>query len=107
MQKLLSETRSSNGLSHSIFQLFPRDDKRILGQARIEAVSRWALDVFLDEYETRRQADAFIFYTSLANSPDTGSLRGQIFERQILKYFDGLKEPYEFRIRSLADSTVS
>jgi hypothetical protein len=48
---IFAETYSSSGLSHSIFELSPEDDIRLLGSARVGAVSMWALDLLLKKYE--------------------------------------------------------
>jgi hypothetical protein len=62
---IYAETRSSSGLSHLIFQLSPEDDMRLLGGARVGAVSMWALDLLLKKYESRRSDAAFNFYHSI------------------------------------------
>jgi len=56
----------------------------------------------LYEARRRRQFDAAAeFYNSIAGAPFAGYLRGQIMERQVLKYFDSLKAPQIFTVRSL------
>jgi hypothetical protein len=104
---LLNETYTSSGLSHSIFELSPEDDMRLLGGARVGTVSMWALDLLLKQYETRQADAAAEFFNSIAGIPSAGSLRGQIMERQVLKYFDCLKDPHIFELRSLADSSIA
>jgi hypothetical protein len=104
---IFTEAYSSIGLSHSIFQLSPGDDMRILGGARVGAVSRWALDLLLKKYESRQSDAAFNFYQYIKGIQPAAALRGEIMERQVLKYFDSLDGPQAFQIRSLADSTIS
>ena len=103
---IFAETYSSSGLSHSIFQLSPEDDKHILGSARVEAVSKWALDLLLKQYESHQSDAAFNFYQYIKGIPSASALRGNIMERQVLNYFDTLEGPQCFEIRSLADSTI-
>jgi hypothetical protein len=104
---LLNSAYTSRGVSHAIFELAPSDGRRLLGDARIGAVSPWALDMLLKEYETRQPNAAADFYMSIAGMPSAGSLRGHLMERQVLKYFDTLHGPQDFSIRSLASSTIS
>lgn len=93
-------------VSHKIFELSPADKFRLLGEARIGAVSAWALDVLLTRYEDKQKDAAAEFYYSITASPSAESLRGRILERQLLKYFDSLKSPQIFPIRSLVDSSI-
>ena len=80
---------------------------RLLCCCQIGAVSPWALDALLKEYETRTADAAADFYISIADKPFAGSLRGRLMERQVLKYFDTFSGPHVFAMRSLADSAVS
>jgi hypothetical protein len=74
---ILNETYTSVGLSHSIFKLSSEDDMRLLGGARVGAVSMWALDLLLNQCETR-QADASAdFYNSIACGISPGSDHGK------------------------------
>ena len=93
---LLSSFMKSQMLSHTIFELSPADDRRLFGEALVGAVSPWALNLLLEAYEERRLDAAAEFYDSIANSHKAGSLRDEIWERQVLKYFDNLKEPHVF-----------
>jgi len=104
---LLNAAYTSRGVSHSIFELAPSDGMRSLGGAQIGAVSPWALDMLLKEYETRQENAAADFYISISGMASAGSLRGRLMERQVLKYFDTLHGPHDFYIRSLANSTIS
>jgi hypothetical protein len=88
LQDLLTQTFTTEGVSHLIFALSPQDDRRLLDEARVGAVSPWALDLLLNEYEGRQADAAAEFYDSLADKPYAESLRGSLFERQVLKYFD-------------------
>ena len=94
-------------LSHTIFELSPANDRRLFGDALVGAVSRWALNLLMEAYEERRLDAAAEFYDSIANNPNAGSLRGRMWERQVLKYLDSLKKPHVFSIRSLDDSSIT
>ena len=104
---ILAETRNTSGLSHLIFELSPADENRHLSGARIGAVSNWALDLLLKEYEKRQATAAADFYFSLLGTPTVAPLCGRIMERQVLKYFDSLKGIQGFKIRALNGSIIS
>jgi len=104
---LLSDFSQSRMLSHTIFELSaPEGTQRLFGDALVGAVSLWALNLLLEAYEQRKSDAAAEFYDSIAGDPHAGSLRGRMFERQVLKYFDSLKEPHVFSIRSLDTSSI-
>ena len=67
----------------------------------------WALDLLLKKYESRQSDAAFNFYHYITGIRSAATLRGNMMERQVLKYFDSLDCPQTFEIRSLADSTIS
>jgi hypothetical protein len=104
---IYAETYSSSGLSHSIFQLSPEDDMRLLGGARVGAVSMWALDLLLKKYESRQSDAAFNFYQSIKGMRTAATLRGKYDGETSIKDLDSLECPRTFEIRSLADSTIS
>ncbi len=88
IRALIFSYENSTMLSHTIFELSPRNDLRLFGDALIGTVSPWALDLLLGAYEAQKLDAAFEFYESISNIPKAGTLRGQILERQMLKYFD-------------------
>jgi hypothetical protein len=96
--------RQSN-VSHKIFQNFPipTDTNRWLSECQIEAVSRWALDLLLRQHKADATAD-FYYYISASVMSDTGSLRGQPFERQVLNHLRDIRTECTFSIRGLTDS---
>ena len=103
---LQDQTCSKTSISHSVFQLSPADDddERLLINATISAISPWALTTLLEIYE-RREADAsFKFYKMI---PDEGTIRGQMFQVQVLKHLGALKGQEQFTIRRLTDSDTS
>ena len=103
---LRDQTCSKTSTSHSVFQLSPADDdnERLLVNATISAISPWALITLLEIYE-RREADAsFKFYKMI---PEEGTIRGQMFQVQVLKHLGGLKGQEQFTIRRLTDPDTS
>jgi hypothetical protein len=105
ISRLVTESRTGGSdVSHSIFQISPIDDERLLAQCNADAVSRWALDVTLEEYEKRTADAAVIFYHKVSRMQDSATLRGSIFERQVLKYLDRIGAKTTFPIRGLAAS---
>ena len=87
MKSLLTETRSTSGMSPLIFKLSPKDKQHLLGSPQIGAVSMWALDLLLKEYEKQLATAAADFYDVTVGLPGVASLRGKVMERQVLKYF--------------------
>ena len=70
-------------------------------------MSNWALNKLLIEYELRQEDAAAELYMESAGMQHGGTLRGRLWERQVLKYLDSCQSPQTFTIRSLANSTVS
>jgi hypothetical protein len=91
---------------HTIFQIYPSktDTEQLLAKCHFAAVSRWALDVFVREYEARKADAAADFYHDIEAMPGAGSLTGYLFERQVLNHLSGISEECEFSIRRLTDS---
>ena len=83
IRSLIFSYQNSIMLSHTIFELSPRDDDRLFGDALIGTVSSWALDLLLGAYESQKSDAAAEFYDSIADIPKARSLRGCIFERQL------------------------
>ena len=91
-------------VSHSIVEISPKTESRFFSQCNIGAVSRWALDLFLKACETQ-QADAVAtFYHYMSGMSDAASLRGHLFERQVLNHLDGIKTEHKLSIRGLSSS---
>src|SRR5712675_305799 len=105
--RLLFEARmggSNSHVSHTVFQISPADKRRSFSDCRYGYVSRWALDVFLEQYATRKADAIAAFYRSISTVPIAGSLRGYLFEKQVLNYLCGIHDASDFRIRRLTDS---
>ena len=97
---------SKTSILHSVFQLSPADDddERLLVNATISAISPWALTTLLEIYE-RHEADAsYKFYKMIS---DEGTIRGQMFQVQVLKHLGALNGREQFTIRRLTDSDTS
>ena len=104
---LLTGTFMTRGVSHSIFELAPSDNMRLLSSCQVRAVSPWALDALLKECENRAVDAVADFYIAIADKPYAESLRGRLWERQVLKYFETFPGPHNFSMRSLASSAAS
>ena len=102
---VLSELRMSRSgtstVSHSIFQVFPTTENRRFEYSHTEAVSQWVLDNLLKEIENREQEARARFYYNLTQMPFAESLRGCLFERQVLYYLDSIITNYDLRMRGL------
>ncbi|EDR09963.1 uncharacterized protein LACBIDRAFT_318345 [Laccaria bicolor S238N-H82] len=109
LEEFWRKTRSTKSISQSVFQLFPSvdDDERLLDAAQISAVSPWALTTSLEIYERSQTGASFQFYRIIKNTRNAGTLRGQMFQVQVLKHLGGLKGPEQFTIRRLTDSDTS
>ena len=102
-QLLHSYRKGDSDVSHSIFEISPTDESRLLSECKFGAVSRWALEVLLNAYEDRQADAAIVFYHTIQGS-HAASLRGHIFERQVLKYLHGINAEHKFPILGLASS---
>jgi hypothetical protein len=94
-------------MSNSVFELFPANPQRLLSECLVKPVSPWALDLLLKRCEEIKAGAAADFYDCITRAPSAEILRGRLFERQVLKYLDSLKNPQTFSIRSLSDGTSS
>ena len=98
---------TGSALSHTIFQPSPSNKLRQLETCDYKAVSRWVFDYVLDVCETH-EADAVAkLYRGLSvpfYEPRTVSLRGCLFERQVLNYLDGIDTHRNLSIHGLAYS---
>ena len=100
--KLLCSTRwGDSDVSHSVFEISPRNERPLLAKCEYGAVSLWALDVLLTECEIRRADAVATFYRCIPGMPYATSLRGQVFRRQVLKHLDGLRSEHAFPIEGL------
>ena len=103
---LHSFERGESDIYHAIFVISPRTKLQLFPQCKFGAVSRWALDLLLKEYETR-QADAVAtFYDDIYHIPGrsiTAPLRGHVFKRQVLTYLHGMDAEHKFSIRGASE----
>ncbi len=77
------ETGASD-VSHMVFQLSPTDQSRSLSHCRFKPVSQWAFDLFLNKCEDLQAGAIARFYRQISGKPQAASLRGYLFERQVL-----------------------
>lgn len=106
-RRLCRQTFPYEPLFASVFHLFPKNDMRLYDEAEVAAVSPWALDVLLNAYEGRQAGVTFQFYKWVVTYPYAATLQDQIFQRQVVRYFDSLEGAKQFTVRSLVDSTTS
>ncbi len=88
--------------------------KRLLSDCEFETVSRWGLELLLRQYEVvnarlpvryvRKANVAAELYYNVSVIPGAASLRGHLFERQVLNHFCGIRTECEFSIHGLTDS---
>jgi len=100
VQLLYSTLTGDSNVSHSIFEISPKYESRLLAQCKFGSVSRWALKCFLEGYEAQ-QATAAADYRYISKMPETASLWGHVFEGLVLNYLDGIDAEHEFPIRGL------
>jgi len=91
-------------MSLILYFKFPQPINSGCSQSASMDVSRWAFDVFLEQFGAR-EADAIAnFYRRISTVPAAGSLRGHLFEKQTLNHLCGIHDASEFWIRRLTDS---
>jgi len=106
MQLLNEAQTGGSDVSHTIFQIFPSntDTNRLLSHCHFEPVSRWALDLLLCQYEAEQANAAADFFHKISGMRGAASLRGYLFERQVLKYLDDIDTDRGLSIRGLSSS---
>ena len=92
-------------VSHSIFQISPKDKLRRLAECRFGIVSDWALRCFMEEYESQAAHKANSFYRQISKAPLTASLWGHVFEQKVLYHID--TRGCKFQIRELAPPGIT
>ena len=99
---LLHSSRSGNpDVSHAVFEVSPISGSRSLTRCKFGAVSQWALDLLLKEYETRRADEVALFYDYISGMSEAASLWDHVFKRQVLNHLEDIQNEQEFRIRGL------
>ncbi len=93
-----------SAFSHVIFQIYPADESRLFELCHYETVSRWVFDSLLKACEDRQPDATAIFYRDFSGQPWAASLRGCLFERQVLKYLDSIDTDRGMLTRRLTDS---
>jgi len=75
-----------SNVSQTIFQISPADKRRLFSDCRYGYVSRWALDVFLEQFATHGADAIAAFYRTIPTLPMAGSLRRYLLEKQALNH---------------------
>ncbi|KAF8505817.1 hypothetical protein F5888DRAFT_1604032, partial [Russula emetica] len=112
IELLLDTQTGGSDVSYMIFQNFPTntDTNQLLADCRFETVSRWALDLLLHALaeakngQTNKANVTADFYHNISVMPVAASLRGHLFEMQVLNHLRGICIECTFPIRGLTDS---
>jgi len=89
MVQILNASRTGDlTVSHSIFQIFPINESRLLAECGFDIVSKWAFERFIGSYELQEAHEANTFYRQLSTAPLAASLWGHIFEVKVLNIID-------------------
>ena len=75
-------------VSHSIFQIYPKDKSRNLAECKFNTVSKWAFKHFAEVYERHDAHEAISFYRQISTSPRAASLWSHVFEAKVLNHID-------------------
>ncbi|KAM6491798.1 hypothetical protein JOM56_012838 [Amanita muscaria] len=105
LRQLMVGSISAKSFSHEVFEIFPSKESR--HTTRVQAVSQWALEQLLEQYQHSQADAAAAFYNMAAGVSFAGPPRGDMFQLQVLKYFDLIKHPKTFNIRHLSTSELS
>ena len=105
MVQMLNGSRTGDTtVSHSIFQISPKDNSWLLAECDFTPVSRWAFECFAEVYERYDAHAANTLYRQISTSPLSASLWGYVFEvRVLLNYVDA--RGCNFKIRGLASDS--
>jgi hypothetical protein len=87
-----------NRFSHKIFQISPKNKNRLLSSCKIAPVSRCCC---ANTTKMKTNAAAEIYF-ALSGLTDAATLRGHLFERQVLNHL--FRTGFEYNIRGLTDS---
>jgi len=85
MQLLRKTRKGGSNISHTIFQNFPADERRLFSACQYGTVSQWAFDLVLEQYGARKAEVIADFYFNISGMPGAASLRGYLFEKQVLR----------------------
>ena len=105
-QYLFPENAESSHVSHAVFEMSSTSKDRLWFDCQIGAVSPWALDLLLQAWEDAPADAAAKFHRSVIRMRQAGTLRGDMFERQVLKHLDAISSHHTFSIRSLSTSVT-
>ena len=84
LQAFYSNRTGVNAVSHTIFQIYPTDKLRQMGQRKCGAVSQWVFRSLMNTCETHDANMAARFYRELS-ADRFAAFAGHLFERSTLK----------------------
>ena len=106
MLQILNASRTGDAtVSHSIFQISPKDESRVLAECEFKTVSRWAFERFTGAYELYDAHEATTFYRQISTTPLAASLWGHVFEAKVLNYIS--TRGCDFEIRGLTSPGIT
>ena len=92
-------------ISHPVFQIFPPNTNDLsLSTCMFDIISRWALDIFLGQYNKLKAKSRASLYYTLSSLAGAEPLLGHMFEAQVLNYLDPLQSKKGLTLRQLSDS---
>jgi len=97
MQLVYASRTGDSAVSHSIFQISPKDESRQLSDCGFDIVSDWAFRLFIEEYESHEAHRANDFYRQISGVPSAASLWGHVFEQKVLRHIDTSGRKFEIR----------
>jgi len=106
-QLLYSSQAVDSDVSHCVFEIYPQTEERLLNECNFRVVSQWAFEHLLDVYQAQRADAVSAFYHYILGSSHAASLRGHVFERQVLNHLDGIKVEHNFPMHDLHRSSSS
>ncbi len=107
---LLYDTRTGgtregvSNVSHTVFENFPTNENRFLLDCHFKAVSRWAFDILLTQYEVAKANAAAKFNLIVSGTSAAAPLRGFLFERQVLNHLCSINKRWPFKTSPLTGS---
>jgi hypothetical protein len=104
LEGLDSDRIGASEPSHSLFQLFPTKESRLLADCEFEPVSRWVVRSLLEVYETLGADAMALLYRYVSRESRAGSFRDCLFERLVLAYFNRITTNCDLQIRGLTNS---
>ena len=93
---------------YHLFQISSRHDHRWFANCHFEPVSNWSFQKLLERFEKEQDDAIRVLYNRIRKEPKLAILmRGLTWERQCHIFFQSLKFPRSFVLRSLDDPSIS